>query len=143
MNIQAILDDKGSDVQVVRPDADATVATNLMVTYRIAALVVTDHGRVVGLLGERELVEAMASSGGTIIGLKVRDVMRPHPETCSPADAIDEVMGTMTRRRRRHLPVVDASGLCGIVSIGDMVKFRLNQVELESRVLRDAYLSRH
>lgn len=142
MQIQAILADKGDEVQTIRAGADATIATSLMKTHGIAALVVTEGERVVGLVGEREIVRAVATGAGTIVGLKVRDLMQQHPDTCSPQDAINQVMEIMTRKRRRHLPVVEKGCLCGIVSIGDMVKFRLSQMELESRVLRDAYLTK-
>jgi len=143
MQIQAILAAKGDEVQTIRPGADATMATSLMKTHAIAALVVTEGERVVGLVGEREIVLGLAAGAGSIVGLKVRDLMHQHPDTCSPQDAINQVMEIMTRKRRRHLPVVDQGRLCGIVSIGDMVKFRLGEMELESRVLRDAYLTKH
>ena len=143
MQIRAILADKGDEVQTIRAGADATIATALMKTYSIAALVVTDDERVVGLVGEREIVRAVASGDGSIAGLKVRDLMERHPETCSADDAIREVMATMTRKRRRHIPVVEDGRLCGIVSIGDMVKTTLTEMELESRILRDAYIAKH
>ena len=141
--IRAILADKGHEVQTIRAGADATIATALMKTHSIAALVVTDDERVVGLVGEREIVRAVANGGGSIAGLKVRDLMERHPDTCSPEDAINEVMAIMTRKRRRHLPVVVDGRLRGIVSIGDMVNFTLNEMELESRILRDAYITKH
>lgn len=143
MQIRAILADKGDEVQTIRAGADATIATAFMKTYSIAALVVTDDERVVGLVGEREIVRAVASGDGSIAGLKVRDLMERHPETCSPDDPIGEVMATMTRKRRRHIPVVEDGRLCGIVSIGDMVKITLTEMELESRILRDAYIAKH
>jgi CBS domain-containing protein len=143
MKIRAILADKGDEVQTIRPGADATIATALMKTHSIASLVVTDDERVVGLVGERDIVRAVATGNGSIAGLKVRDLMDQHPETCSPNDAINEVMAIMTRQRRRHIPVVEDGRLSGIVSIGDMVNFTLNEMELESRILRDAYITKH
>lgn len=142
--IQAILADKGHDVHTIRPDADATTAASRMKTHGIAALVVTEDQRVVGLIGERDIVLAMAADTGSIAGLTVQDVMQKRPETCSPEDTVQRVMETMTRKRRRHIPVVrDDGSLSGIVSIGDMVKFRLSQMELETQVLRDAYLTKN
>lgn len=142
--IQAILDDKGHDVETIRRDADASRAAALMRDQNIAALVVVEDGRVTGLVGERDIVHAVAAGGGSVHGLTVRDVMQTRPETCSPRDTVQKVMETMTQKRHRHIPVVDDDGrLFGIVSIGDMVKFRLGQMELETRVLRDAYVSRH
>jgi CBS domain-containing protein len=104
---------------------------------------VAEDDRVVGLVGERDIVLAVADHAESITSLKVRDIMEKQPVTCSPDDPIMQVMDTMTRKRRRHIPVVDGGHLCGIVSIGDMVKFRLNQMDLETRVLRDAYLTKH
>lgn len=142
--IQAILAGKGDDVHTIRPDADATTAASLMKSHNIAALVVTENQRVVGLIGERDIVLEVASGAGSITGAKVQDVMQKRPETCSPDATVQRVMETMTRKRRRHIPVVrDDGSLCGIVSIGDMVKFRLSQMELEAQVLRDAYLTKH
>ncbi len=138
--IQAILDDKGHEVQTIARGADATTAAGLMKTHHIAALPVVEDGSVVGMVGERDLVLAVAL--GPLEGLKVDDVMQKRPETCSPRDTVHRVMETMTRKRQRHIPVVDGDRLCGIVSIGDMVKFRLGQMELETQVLRDAYLTR-
>ena len=143
MKIQAILAGKGNEVHTIRAGADATMAASLMKTHGIAALVVTEEERVIGLVGEREIVRAVAAGVGTIVGVKVRDVMQQHPDTCSPHDKITNIMEVMTNRRRRHIPVMDEGVLCGIVSIGDMVKLRLTEMELESRVLRDAYLAKH
>ena len=141
--IQAILADKGDDVHTIRRDAAATTAASRMKTHGIAALVVTEEQRVIGLIGERDIALAVAEGDGSIAGLMVQDVMQKRPETCSPADLVQRVMETMTRKRRRHIPVVrDDGSLCGIVSIGDMVKYRLSQMELETQVLRDAYLTR-
>ncbi len=140
--IRAILADKGSDVHTIGREADAILAASRMRTYGIAALVVTEDDHVLGLVGERSIMLAVAEGEGSIAGLKVHDLMEDRPETCSPDDAVQHVMQTMTRRRRRHLPVVQDGRLCGIVSIGDMVKFRLSQMELETQVLRDAYLTR-
>lgn len=139
--IRAILADKGNDVHTIGRDADAALAASRMRTYGIAALVVTEGDQVLGLVGERSIMLAVADGDGSIAGLKVYDLMDTRLETCSPDDAVQQVMETMTRRRRRHIPVVEDGRLCGIVSIGDMVKFRLSQMELETRVLRD--LTRH
>lgn len=142
--IQAILADKGDRVHTIGRDDDATRAAARMKSLGIAALVVTENMRVVGLVGERDIVLAVADDAASITSLTVNDVMEKQPETCTPTDRIHEVMETMTRKRRRHIPVVDDDGsLCGIVSIGDMIKFRLHQMELETRVLRDAYLTKH
>ena len=139
--IRAILAAKGNDVHTIGADADAALAASRMRTYGIAALVVTEDEHVLGLVGERNIMLAVADGAGSIAGLKVRNLMDERPETCSLDDSVQHVMETMTRRRRRHIPVVEDGRLCGIVSIGDMVKFRLGQMDLETRVLRD--LTRH
>lgn len=141
--ISSILNDKGSVVHTIERDANVTRAADLMRKRGIAALVVTEGESVIGLIGEREIVAAVADAGDRITSLKVRDVMDKAPETCAPDDQILRVMATMTRKRRRHVPVVENGRLCGIVSIGDMIKFRLDQMDLETRVLRDAYLTKH
>ncbi|MGI9607971.1 MAG: CBS domain-containing protein [Acidimicrobiales bacterium] len=142
MKIRSILADKGEDVQTIRPEDEMIRAAQVMKLHEIAALVVTEGERVVGLVGEREIVHAAVDGRGSIAGSKVRDKMRKNPATCAPDDSTTAVMTKMTEKRQRQMPVVDDGRLCGIVSIGDMVKFRLTEMEVESRVLRDAYLTR-
>lgn len=143
MKIHRILAEKGADVRTVRPATDATIAATVLKSNNIAALVVTDaDDHVIGLFGEREIVAGVVGGSGSIEGRRVEQLMTRHPTTCHPDDDITDVMATMTRQRCRHLPVVADGRLRGIVSIGDMVKFRLREIELESQVLRDAYVAR-
>lgn len=142
MKISSILAKKGDDVVTIQPVDDMTRAAQLMQLHEIAALVVTEGDRVVGLLGEREVVHAAVDGKGSITRTKVRDHMRKHPVTCTPDDSTTAVMEKMTEMRQRHMPIIENGRLCGIVSIGDMVKFRLDEMALEARVLRDAYLTR-
>jgi len=142
MQIRSILAEKGTDVQTIGPNVDVLVAADQMKAHEIAALVVTDDDAVVGLVSEREFVRAAAARRGSILGLKVDDLMLKHPATCSPDDSITAVMEKMTSKRQRQMPVVEDDRLVGIVSIGDMVKSRLNEMELESRVLRDTIRTR-
>ena len=141
--IGAILDGKGETVHTIERDADLTRAADRMRRLGVAALVVIEGDRVVGLIGEHEVLLAVADHADTLSSLQVRNVMHRSPETCTPDESIHRVMEQMTRLRQRHVPVVDGGRLCGIVSIGDMVKFRLDQMELETRVLRDVYLASH
>jgi CBS domain-containing protein len=142
MRVAGILEAKGRDVETVSPDSDLQLVMHRMAARRIGALVVTTGSRVEGTISERDIVRALAKHGGRVLDLRVREVMSRNGPTCSPDDTLQHVMGEMTRTRHRHLPVVDGSGdLCGLVSIGDVVKHRLSEMELETRVLRDAYLA--
>ena len=140
MLIEAILRSKGSEVETVRPDAAVTMAAQRMAALRIGCLVVADSSApVLGLLTERDLVRAFAHHGTHAATLSVRDIMSTGVPTCRPDDDLASIMRTMTTRRYRHVPVVSEGKLIGIVSIGDVVKQRLEDLELETTVLRDAY----
>ncbi len=141
MKVESILKSKGRDVQTVAPDLSLVMATHQLSSRGIGALVVSEDGRRVdGLLSEREVVRGLVKHGVGLLDLRVRDVMTQSVPVCTPQDTIRDVMAEMTRSRNRHLPVVDGGALCGLVSIGDVVKHRLEELELESLVLRDAAL---
>jgi CBS domain-containing protein len=143
MHIAGILERKGSAVETTPPDASLASAVHRLVALGIGALVVSPDGRRVdGIVSEREVVRALSRHGATALDRRVADVMVRTVPTCAPADSVKHVMAVMTRTRHRHLPVIDRSGLCGLVSIGDVVKFRVDEAELETSVLRDAYLAR-
>jgi CBS domain-containing protein len=131
-------------VKVVSPDAPIAVALHRMASLGIGCLVVTDgDGRAGGVLSERDVVRAMAHHGEGFLRLHVREVVPRGLTTCAPGDDVYAVMARMTQHRQRHLPVVDADGtLVGLVSIGDLVKSRLGDLELQTSVLRDAYVAR-
>ena len=138
MKVESILTGKGHDVQSVVSDLSLVLAIHQLSSKGIGALVVSDDGReVLGLLSEREVVRGLAKHGAHVLDLRVRDVMAKSVPVCSPDDSIQHVMEEMTRSRYRHLPVVGPSGLCGLISIGDVVKHRLEEMELETMVLRD------
>lgn len=144
MNIRQILAAKGADVVTVHSGASAITAAELMSEHGIGALVVSsDDSSVEGLVGERHLVRALVANGGSIAGLTVGDVMLTGCQTCTEDEDINTVVTRMTRTRSRQLPVVDGGRLCGVVSIGDMMKHRLDEIELEHQVLRDAYITKH
>ena len=144
MKVDDILRVKGRDVETIRPDAKVLMAVHRMRMQNVGALVVSRDARVEGVLSERDIVRGLTRHGADLLEMSVVAVMsRPVP-VCSPDDSIVTVMAQMTRTRNRHVPVVDATGeLCGIVSLGDVVKHRLEDMELETNVLRDAYLARH
>jgi CBS domain-containing protein len=143
MKVASILKRKGTDVTTVRPDATIAAAAREMATKEIGALVVTEDGRtVLGLLGERDIVTGLAHYGARIMDLRVSDLMRRAVVTCGPDDTITGVMAVMTRHRARQLPVVEGRHLRGIVSIGDAVKHRLEELETEANILREAFIAR-
>jgi CBS domain-containing protein len=143
MKVEGILHGKGAQVETIRPDAKVQMAVHRMRMQNVGALVVSRDGeRVEGVLSERDLVRALAKHGGDLLEMSVVAVMSRTVPICSPDDSLVFVMDQMTRTRQRHLPVVVDGRLCGIVSIGDVVKHRLEEMELETNVLRDAYLTR-
>ena len=138
MKVESILKSKGHDVQTVVSDLSLVLAVHQLSTKGIGALVVSDDGRGVhGLLSEREVVRGLAKPGAGLLDLRVRDVMARSVPVCSSQDTIRDAMAEMTRSRNRHLPVVDDGALAGLISIGDVVKHRLEELELEAMVLRD------
>lgn len=142
MNVQAILDKKGSNVLTTDPDASVPIAVGRMRLENIAALVVVKGERIVGIVSERDIVSGLMHFGADLMKRHVYEIMT-QPTTCTPDDDIRHVMARMTLNRTRHLPVVEQGHLVGIVSIGDVVKHRVDEVELEMAVLRDAYLAHH
>ena len=137
MNVETILHHKGSAVATIRPDDTVGAAVDVLVSRNIGALVVSDDGeRVDGIISERDIVHALAHHGSGLVALTVAEVMTRPVITCEPTQSVDELMAEMTNRRIRHFPVVRNGLLCGIVSIGDVVKNRLDEVEYEARSLR-------
>jgi CBS domain-containing protein len=143
MDVQGILRAKGAAVVTIRPDATIASLVQGLREERIGAMVVSDDGRsVLGIISERDVVRGLAERGARILELPVADLMTRTVYSCTPQDTVRQVMAEMTRRRVRHLPVVADGVLAGIVSIGDVVKNRLEEVETETNVLREAYIAR-
>ena len=144
MNVEGILKDKGHEVQTVGPDTAVVLAVDRLSTMQIGALVVSaDGSKVDGVISEREIVRGLARHGPRLLDLTVAAVMTRHVPVCSPEDPIKDVMAQMTRTRNRHIPVVQGARLHGLVSIGDLLKHRLEELELQTNVLRDPYITRH
>lgn len=142
MHVQAILGNKGSKVVSMQPQATIADACRLLAEHRIGAvLVLDDENRVAGVFSERDSVRAIAQHGSRALDFSLSDVMTRDVLTCSPADSVDDIMGIMTARRVRHLPVIEDGKLIGIVSIGDVVKYRLEQAALEVDSLRQYVLA--
>ncbi|MBM3503758.1 MAG: CBS domain-containing protein [Alphaproteobacteria bacterium] len=138
MDVAGILRRKGSSVVTVSPDSPVSDVVALLNTRRIGVVVVSRDGRTVeGIISERDVVRGLAQRGAAILAQPVREVMTSPVRTCRRSDSIDRLMSDMTDRRIRHLPVVEDGTLCGIVSIGDLVKTRLDEIEHEASALRE------
>ncbi len=138
MTVRAILDLKGRDVTTITPDKTLGDAASLLSQHKIGALVVTGADRrVTGILSERDIVKAVSAGGAAALEEKIAARMIREVITCGPQDTMAELMGHMTAGRFRHLPVVENGRLVGIISIGDVVKHRLAEMERESSALRD------
>ena len=142
MQVRHILHNKGRDVAAIPSTATLCDAAKLLTEMKIGALVVTDSGgRLIGILSERDLVHAMAKQGAAAFSDQVGNHMTPAPETCVESDTVESVMEVMTRGRFRHVPVLDDRlALCGMISIGDVVKTRIAETVSEAAALRD-YIS--
>ena len=138
MFISDVLRTKGHHVERIHPTDNVELAIRKLAEHRIGALVVEDRWmKPVGIFSERDFINAVARNGADVLGFEVHQLMSTPILSCHSSDRIDAVLATMTTARIRHLPVIDANDLKGIVSIGDLVKHRLDEKELEASVLRD------
>jgi CBS domain-containing protein len=138
MLIGQILAGKGSDVVSTRPDATIAEVAKLLRAKRIGAVVVTDAGGALcGIISERDLARGLADHGAKLLDMQVSQLMTAEVVTCSPDDGLDQLMKQMTEGRFRHLPVIRDGKLTGIISIGDVVKHRLHELEAETHMLHD------
>ena len=138
MTISTLLAHKGSEVATIRTADTVMKAVQQLHENRIGALVVVDRrGRLAGMFSERDVIRGLAEAGTEALDYEVHELMTPEVTTCSPSDRIDTVMAIMTAHRIRHLPVLDGGRLVGLVSIGDLVKHRLDEKEIEASVLLD------
>ena len=144
MLIEHILYGKGHDVATIEPAASVAEAVAALREHNVGALVVVDdQSHIAGILSERDVVRALADepvTQATILERRVSDLMTTDVTTCSSRSSVDELMRLMTDRRIRHIPVVDDGALNGIVSIGDVVKTRIGELEDEAGTLHN-YLS--
>ena len=138
MDVATILKSKGKNVVTARPDAKIAEVVRKLKDGRIGALVVSEDDRkVLGIISERDIVRGLADHGPDLLDMRVDELMTRDVLTCAPTDRTSKLMAKMTGRRIRHLPVTDGGALCGIVSIGDVVKIRLDEIESEASALRD------
>lgn len=142
MNVSTILNEKGNAVTTVSRETTVEAVARTLAEQRIGAAVVTgDTGRLVGIVSERDIIRAVAERGAVCLLEPVSRIMTESVVTCAPADTVDQVMETMTAGRFRHLPVIVDGELAGIISIGDVVKNHIAEVEMEASALRTYIVS--
>jgi CBS domain-containing protein len=141
MTVATMLSEKGREVITTSAAASIAGAIDTLAKHKIGALVVVDgKDNIAGIISERDVVRAIAEQGERVLSLALSTVMTRAVVTCSESETIDDVMTRMTRGRFRHLPVVEDGRLTGIISIGDVVKARIEQVEREAEDMR-AYIA--
>ena len=137
MTIASILGKKGEEVISIAPQATVGEAARLLAERRIGALPVVEDGAVVGIFSERDVIHALNAHGAEALGGAVGGVMTSPAITVARDDAVLAALSLMTRRRIRHLPVVEDGRLIGFVSIGDLVKYRIDRIEADAAAMRD------
>ena len=137
MTVRRILNFKGSDVVTVAPNVSLHEAISLLTKHQIGALVVTDNGTVLGVLSERDVVRLLSNKDTNRFDNPVSPAMTKDVKNCTPEDSIQQLMHVMTMGRFRHMPVVENGKLAGVISIGDVVKLRLEEMERESEHLKN------
>jgi CBS domain-containing protein len=140
MTISSILAHKGSEVVTIAADATVMQAIDLLAEKRIGALPVVDRGEVVGIMSERDVIYCLRSDGAQILDWPVSRVMTAPAVTVTTEISVLAALSQITRRRIRHLPVVEDGRLIGLVSIGDLVKFRMDRIQEEAEAMR-AYIT--
>jgi CBS domain-containing protein len=142
MKIADILDTKGRTVHTVLPWLTVAEVVDRLGRLGVGAVLVYDDG-IKGIVSERDIVRALRRYGSALLTMPVSEVMTRYVETCDPDETVAHAMARMTAGRYRHLPVVVGGRLAGIVSIGDLVKHRVREMEIETGVLRDAVIARY
>lgn len=138
MKISALLAVKGASVVTIRPDASIAEAVAALAEHNVGALVVSeDGGSIDGIVSERDVVRALDRLGAGVLEPQVSTIMSRDVHTCSPDDTVESLMAAMTKHRVRHLPVVEGGVLAGMVSIGDVVKNRMDELEQDRDALVD------
>jgi CBS domain-containing protein len=141
MPVSHILGVKGRNVFAARPTDTVEAVAKILGEKRIGAVVITDDlGRIAGIVSERDVVRHIASEGAGVLKKQASDIMTANVHTCKEGDSEQDLMALMTAKRIRHLPVVKAGKLAGMISIGDVVKFRIEAIEREAEDMK-AYIS--
>ncbi|ABQ37205.1 MAG: CBS domain-containing protein [Bradyrhizobium sp.] len=136
MTVRAILDIKGHQVESVEPQTTLADAAKLLADRKIGAVLVMSGSRMEGILSERDIVRSLGERGAAVLTEPVSGVMTRRVVSCRPADTVASIMETMTTGKFRHLPVIDGGLVVGLISIGDVVKWRVQEYEAEQEALR-------
>ena len=137
MTVRAILDTKGHQIQSVEPAAKLSAAIQILGERKIGAVLVMSKGRVEGILSERDIVRVLGERGAAVLDEPVSAVMTRKVISCKQSDTVSAIMEMMTSGKFRHLPVVEDGRVVGLISIGDIVKWRVREYEAEQEALRD------
>jgi CBS domain-containing protein len=137
MTIAAILQTKGGDVLSLAPHQTLAEAVALLTDKRIGAAPVVENGQVVGIFSERDVIHCLKADGAAALDKRVRDVMTAPVRSVGRNEPVIGALSLMTRQRIRHLPVLDGGTLVGFVSIGDLVKYRIDRIEADAAAMRD------
>jgi CBS domain-containing protein len=137
MTVRAILDTKGHDVVTVEPSTTLAAATKRLAERKIGAVLVMTGTRMEGILSERDIVRVLGEQGASALDEPVSNVMTRRVVSCRPSDTVAAIMEMMTLGKFRHLPVIDGGVVVGLISIGDVVKWRVAEYEQEQAALRD------
>ena len=137
MTVRAILDSKGHQIQSVEPDAKLAVAIKILADRKIGAVLAMSNGRIEGILSERDIVRVLGERGARVLDEPVSATMTRKVVSCRQADTVAAIMEMMTSGKFRHLPVVEEGKVVGLISIGDIVKSRVREFEMEQEALRE------
>jgi len=137
MTVRAILDSKGHHIESVEPDTRLTAAIKILAERKIGAVLVMSKGRIEGILSERDIVRVLGERGASVLDELVSAVMTRRVVSCRQADTVAAIMEMMTLGKFRHLPVVEEGMVVGLISIGDIVKWRVREFEMEQEALQN------
>jgi CBS domain-containing protein len=137
MTVRAILDTKGHHIQSVEPEAKLSAAIKILGERKIGAVLVMNRGRIEGILSERDIVRVLGKRGASVLDEPVSAVMTRKVISCRQSDTVAAIMEMMTHGKFRHLPVVEDERVVGLISIGDVVKWRVQEYEREQEALRE------
>jgi len=137
MTVRAILDTKGHNIQSVEPQAKLSAAIKILGERKIGAVLVINAGRIEGILSERDIVRVLGDRGAAVLEEPVSAVMTRKVVSCKESDTVAAIMEMMTVGKFRHLPVLEGERVVGLISIGDIVKWRVREYEMEQEALRD------
>jgi CBS domain-containing protein len=137
MTVRAILDSKGHQIQSVEPDAKLSAAIKILAERKIGAVLAMSKGRIEGILSERDIVRVLDERGAAVLDEPVSAVMTRKVISCKPSDTVGAIMEMMTLGKFRHLPVLEGDRVVGLISIGDIVKWRVREYEQEQEALRE------